>query len=151
MYKFGKITIICVGDLKDAWLKSAQNDFLKRLLPYGKITICETPEDRSPQKEAAKIHKQLSPNSYKIALDISGTPQSSESFAATLCKLATSGRSHLQFIIGGSAGLSPEILKSCHARLSLSPMTFTHRMARIILLEQIYRCCRILNNEPYHN
>jgi 23S rRNA (pseudouridine1915-N3)-methyltransferase len=143
MYRFGKISIICVGGLKEAYLRDAQEEFLKRLSPYGKLAVLEV-------KDEGKIAGRWAFGSYKIALSVDGARFSSEELASHLGKLAVDGHSHLEFIIGGSEGLPAEILKSCHLRLSLSPMTFTHQMARIILLEQLYRACRILNNEPYH-
>ncbi|MCL2235916.1 MAG: 23S rRNA (pseudouridine(1915)-N(3))-methyltransferase RlmH [Defluviitaleaceae bacterium] len=150
MYKFGKITIICVGNLKEDYLRQAQGEFVKRLTPYGKLNIIEVAQDDNPAKEAGRILQKLSPNSYKIAMAIGGKSPSSEEFAKDMSKLAVSGHSHLEFIIGGSVGLADEVLNICNLRLSLSNMTFTHQMARIILLEQVYRTCRILNNEPYH-
>jgi 23S rRNA (pseudouridine1915-N3)-methyltransferase len=150
MYKFGKISIICIGSLKEDYLRAAQAEFLKRLTPYGKLNIIELREENSIQKEAGHIQKALNPASYKIALSVDGKAQSSEQFAQNLGNLATDGHSHLEFIIGGSLGLDPAILKLCQITLSLSNMTFTHQFARIILLEQIYRACRILNNQPYH-
>ena len=142
-YRFGKASVVCVGGLKEAYLKAAQEEFLKRLGSYGKLIIIEV-------KDEASIAARLSKGSYKIALDVGGTAFSSEEMAAHLSKLAVEGHSNLEFIIGGSHGLLPETLKTCNLRLSMSNMTFTHQMVRIILLEQLYRACRILNNEPYH-
>ena len=150
MYKFGKITVVCVGGLKEDYLRSAQAEFVKRLTPYGKLNIVEVAGDDNPIKEAERILQKLSQASHKIAMAIGGKSPSSEGFAKDMGKLATHGHSHLEFIIGGSVGLSDDVLGVCNLRLSLSNMTFTHQMARIILLEQIYRACRILNNEPYH-
>jgi len=150
MYKFGKITLVCVGGLKEDYLRSAQAEFVKRLTPYGKLNIIEVAGDDNPTKEAGRILQKLSQASYKIAMTIGGKAPSSEGFAEDIGKLATHGHSHLEFIIGGSVGLSNDVLEVCNLRLSLSNMTFTHQMSRIILLEQIYRACRILNNEPYH-
>lgn len=143
MYKFGKITISCVGDLKESYLKEAQKEYLKRLTPYGRLDVAEISEN-------ADMRGRLLKNTFKIALDIGGESPSSEDFARKMGKWALNGHSHLEFLIGGHTGLCPEAAKLANARISLSPMTFTHQMARIILLEQIYRACRILNNEPYH-
>ena len=143
MYSFGKIDIVCVGNLKESYLREAQGEFLKRLKPYGKLNITEL-------KTNGQIIKTLSPQSYKIAMDVAGERLSSEGFADKLQKLAVDGWPHIELIIGDAHGLEEEILQACHGRISLSAMTFTHQMARVILLEQIYRCCRILNNEPYH-
>ncbi|MCL2353695.1 MAG: 23S rRNA (pseudouridine(1915)-N(3))-methyltransferase RlmH [Defluviitaleaceae bacterium] len=143
MYNFTKIDIICVGNLKEPYLRDAEAEFLKRLKPYGKLNITEL-------KSNDKILKIFSPHSFKIALDVQGEKVSSESLADKLKNLAVQGHSHIEFVIGDAHGLEDHILQACHGRISLSPLTFTHQMARIILLEQIYRCCRILNNEPYH-
>ena len=150
MYNFGKITIVCVGSLKEDYLRAAQAEFIKRLTPYGKLNIAEIPATDTPKDNAPKILKALSPTSYKIAMAIDGKKPSSEAFAGQLAELAVSGSSHIEFIIGGSDGLCDSILSACQAKLSMSNMTFTHQLARIILLEQIYRSCRILNNQPYH-
>jgi len=149
-YGFGKINILAVGNLKEDYLRAAQAEFAKRLNPYGKLLITEIAHQATMEKEAEKIEKGFSGSSYKIALDVAGKPLSSEGFAASLAGLATNGHSHIEFIIGGADGISPRILKACQKSISLSSMTFTHQMARILLLEQIYRACRILNNEPYH-
>jgi len=150
MYSFGKIGIICVGSLKEDYLRGAQAEFVKRLTPYGKLNIIEISQGVTAAEDAPKILKALSPNSHKIALAIEGKSPTSEAFARELSALASSGSSHLEFIIGGSTGLCPSVLAACNSRLSMSYMTFTHQLARIILLEQIYRACRILNNQPYH-
>lgn len=150
MYNFGKISIICVGGLKEDFLRGAQAEFVKRLTPYGKFVIIELPQGNTPPDDAPKILKALSNGSHKIAMAIDGKKFTSEGFAAHLEGLATSGCSHLEFIIGGSTGLCGSVLAVCNARISMSEMTFTHQLARIILLEQIYRACRILNNQPYH-
>jgi len=150
MYNFSKITLICIGSLKEDFLRAAQAEFVKRLTPYGKLSITEIAASDSPKSEAVKILKTLSPTSYKIAMAIDGKKPSSEGFAQQLADLAVFGSSHIEFIIGGSDGLCDSVLSVCNATLSMSNMTFTHQLARIILLEQIYRCCRILNNQPYH-
>ena len=143
MYKFGKLDIICVGILKEEYLRAAQAEYIKRLTPYGKLSIIEVSDD-------AKIIKHLQPAANKIALEIGGSAPSSEGFAAMLGSFAVSGHSHLQFIVGGADGLPAAISAATAHHLSLSNMTFTHQMARILLLEQVYRVCRILNNQPYH-
>ncbi|MCL2169058.1 MAG: 23S rRNA (pseudouridine(1915)-N(3))-methyltransferase RlmH [Defluviitaleaceae bacterium] len=150
MYKFGKISIICVGSLKEDFLRGAQAEFVKRLTPYGKLTITEIPASDTPAEDAPKILKALTPSSYKIALTLDGESPNSEQFAKNLENLGIKGNSHIEFIIGGSEGLDPSVLGGAQARLSISNMTFTHQLARIILLEQIYRAARILNNQPYH-
>ena len=157
-----KITIICVGKLKEEYLRAAEKEYTKRLSSYIKLTITEVPEEKAPEglsakekellleKESAKIEKAIGEGAYKIALAIDGTAISSEALAIRMSNLAVDGTSHMAFIIGGSLGLAPRLLNSCKMRLSLSQMTFPHQIARILLLEQIYRAHKIINNEPYH-
>ncbi|MCL2753027.1 MAG: 23S rRNA (pseudouridine(1915)-N(3))-methyltransferase RlmH [Defluviitaleaceae bacterium] len=143
-YKFGKIDILCVGSIKKSDLyHEAQAEYVKRLTPYGKLVIAEADDE-------LRLQKQMHPTAHKIALTIDGAALSSEEFAQNLAKLGINGKSHLQFIIGDADGLSRHIIAGCNAKISLSAMTFTHHMARILLLEQIYRSVRLLNNEPYH-
>ena len=146
-----KIDIACVGKLKEDYLRAACAEYLKRLAPYARLDIRET-QDGTIDKEAADLIKILAarPAAHKIALAIDGKATTSHGFAKTLENLAISGTSHIVFVIGGSNGFGDEVLRMCHARLSLSPLTFTHQMARVLLLEQIYRAYRIINNEPYH-
>jgi len=147
-----KIDIVCVGKLKEDYLRAAAAEYLKRLTPYARVNIRELPES-TIAKEAADICKILetaSPQSRKIALAIDGAAVSSQKFAHQLEKFAIDGISHFIFVIGGAEGLDDSVLAACHMRLSLSAMTFTHQMARVLLLEQIYRAHRIINNEPYH-
>jgi len=147
-----KIDIICVGKLKEDYLRAAATEYLKRLTPYARVNVRELPEG-TIAKEAADICKILEtagPQSRKIALAIDGTAVSSQKFAHQLENFAINGASHFIFVIGGAEGLGDSVLAACHMRLSLSAMTFTHQMARVLLLEQIYRAYRIINNEPYH-
>lgn len=144
-----KIDIICVGKLKEDYLTAAQKEYLKRLTPYGRFTVHEVSEG-TLEKEAAALEKILPSGAYKIAMAIKGASLSSERFAEKLRMLAVDGMPHAAFIIGGSDGLDERILKICDAHISLSAMTFTHQIARILLLEQVYRAFRIINNQPYH-
>lgn len=157
-----KITIISVGKLKEKYLTMAISEYEKRLSRYCKLNIIELPDEKAPEnmspaqelevknKEGAKIIKQLNTSSHVIALAIDGIQRSSEELADHIQKLGTSGISHLTFIIGGSLGLSEEVLGMCNEKLSFSKMTFPHQLMRVILLEQIYRSFRIINGEPYH-
>ena len=143
------ITIIGVGKIKEKYLKLGIDEFSKRL------TKC--PENLSEKdmlivkdKEGKKILSKIKNNSYVIALAIDGKNLSSEELADTMSKLAVRGNSHITFVIGGSLGLSDEVLKRADYKLSFSKMTFPHQLMRLILLEQVYRAFRINNNEPYH-
>ncbi len=156
------ITVIAVGKIKEIYYTDAVKEYAKRLGRYCRLHILEvadeqTPdgagqalEDRIRQKEGQRILKNLKEDSYVIALAIQGKKLSSEVFADKMEQLAISGRSHITFIIGGSLGLSPEVLKRADYLLSFSDMTFPHQLMRVILLEQVYRCYRIIHHEPYH-
>jgi 23S rRNA (pseudouridine1915-N3)-methyltransferase len=138
-----KIDIICIGKLREDYLRAAQAEYLKRLGPYAKLTVIEAADERG-------MEKALTGGAYPIALAIDGKALTSEELAHKLQNMAVDGRPHIAFLIGGADGLSPRILGLCPIKLSLSTMTFPHQLARIILLEQIYRTFRIINNEPYH-
>ncbi|MCS1352664.1 23S rRNA (pseudouridine(1915)-N(3))-methyltransferase RlmH [Mechercharimyces sp. CAU 1602] len=157
-----QIQLITVGKLKESYLKKAEAEYLKRLSAYSKTKVIEIAEEKLTeppheaviqhikQKEGERILKHLSPDTYHIALAIEGESLSSEKLARQLDKLSTYGNSRLNFIIGGSYGLSPEIKKVAHLKLSLSAMTFPHQLTRILLLEQIYRTFKINRGETYH-
>jgi 23S rRNA (pseudouridine1915-N3)-methyltransferase len=156
------ITIISVGKLKEKYLKLGIEEFAKRLSKYCKLDMIELDDEKCPEnlsekdmilvkeKEGKKILSKIKNNSYVIALAIDGKNLSSEELANTMSTLAVRGNSHLTFIIGGSLGLSDEVLSRADYKLSFSKMTFPHQMTKLILLEQIYRSYRINNNEPYH-
>ena len=156
------ISIIVVGKLKEKYLKAGIDEYLKRLSSYAKIEIVEIPDEKAPeelsaaemeqvkQKEGEKLLAKLSQDTYVIALAIDGKMKSSEELADSLDKLATYGKSKIAFVIGGSLGLSDEVLKRADEKLSFSKMTFPHQLMRLILLEQVYRAFRINRNEPYH-
>lgn len=156
------ITVISVGKLKEKYLKLGIEEFSKRLSKYCKLDMIELDDEKCPEnlsdkdmeivktKEGNKILSKIKNNSYVIALAIDGKNLSSEELADTISKLAVRGNSHITFIIGGSLGLSDEVLKRADYKLSFSKMTFPHQMMKLILLEQVYRSFRINNNEPYH-
>ncbi|CEN77182.1 rRNA large subunit methyltransferase [[Clostridium] sordellii] len=156
------ITIISVGKLKEKYLKLGIEEFSKRLSKYCKLDMIELDDEKCPEnlsdkdmeivknKEGQKILSKIKNNSYVIALAIDGKNLSSEELADTISKLAVRGISHITFIIGGSLGLSDEVLKRADYKLSFSKMTFPHQLMKLILLEQVYRSFRINNNEPYH-
>jgi 23S rRNA (pseudouridine1915-N3)-methyltransferase len=156
------ISIVTVGKLKEKYLKMGIDEYLKRLNAYAKVEVIEVADEKAPeelsesemnqvkQKEGERILAKISQDTYVIALAINGKMQSSEELADTLDKLATYGKSKIAFIIGGSLGLSEEVLKRANEQLSFSKMTFPHQLMKLILVEQIYRAYRINRGEPYH-
>ncbi|WP_028778237.1 23S rRNA (pseudouridine(1915)-N(3))-methyltransferase RlmH [Shimazuella kribbensis] len=151
-----QINIVAVGNIKEKFLKDACGEYLKRLQAYAKITIIEVEEENKgntttrQQKEGEKILKKIAKDSYTIILAIKGKSFSSEKFADKINQLAIYGNSHLTFIIGGSDGLSPEVMQKADLSLSFSEMTFPHQLMRVFLLEQIYRAYKIIRGEHYH-
>ncbi|MDI9477749.1 MAG: 23S rRNA (pseudouridine(1915)-N(3))-methyltransferase RlmH [Bacillota bacterium] len=157
-----EINIISVGRLKERYLQEGIDEFIKRLRPYSRINMIELADERIPanpslkeqeaikNKEGERVLSSLGERTYVIALDIKGKPMSSEGLARSIQDLQISGYSSISFVIGGALGLSTEVLKRADFRLSLSHMTFTHQMVRLILLEQVYRAFRIIRGEPYH-
>ncbi|MDR4950207.1 23S rRNA (pseudouridine(1915)-N(3))-methyltransferase RlmH [Neobacillus cucumis] len=156
------ISIITVGKLKEKYLRQGIEEYLKRLSAYAKVEVVEVADEKAPeelselemlqvkQKEGERILAKINQDTYVIALAIQGKLQSSEELANTLDKLATYGKSKIAFVIGGSLGLSEDVLKRSNEQLSFSRMTFPHQLMRLILIEQIYRAFRINRNEPYH-
>ena len=156
------ITIISVGKLKEKYLLEGTAEYAKRLLPYATLRLVEIADEPDPklsspaaidavlQKEAEKIRARLKKDTYLIALVIKGKQFSSENFAEKLRELALDGKSDLAFLIGGSHGLHPELIKAADLHLSFSAFTFPHQLMRLILVEQIYRAFKIIKNEPYH-
>ena len=156
------ITIICIGKLKERYWTEAVEEYSKRLGKYCTLLINELKEERirdNPSKteeiavkeaEGRSILRQIKPGTYVIALEIKGQELTSEKMAKKISNLALEGKSEIIFIIGGSLGLSEEVLNRADFRLSFSKMTFPHQMMRVILLEQIYRSFKIIKNEPYH-
>ena len=157
-----RINIVCVGKIKEKYLKLVIDEFKKRLSKYCKLEIIELEDEKAPEnlsdkemlmikeKEGKKILSKIKDNSYVIALAIDGKNLSSEELAETINKLGVRGISNITFVIGGSLGLSDEFLSRADYKLSFSKMTFQHQLMRLILLEQVYRAYRINNGEPYH-
>lgn len=157
-----KITILCVGKVKEKFYRMAIDEYVKRLGRYCKLEIIEVADEKTPDnaseheeslikdKEGERILKNIRREATVIALAIEGKMLSSEQLAGKISQLAISGESHIQFIIGGSLGLSEKVLKEVDLLLSFSKMTFPHQLMRVILLEQIYRSYRIIQGEPYH-
>jgi len=152
-----RIDLICVGRLKERHWRDAAGEYLKRLTPYARVRVVEIPdrdvsanEERALAAEAADALRAVPEGAVTVALDICGMACSSQAFASWLDDLAGSGRSHVSFVIGGAAGLHRDVCESADERLSLGPMTLPHQMARVVLLEQLYRAFRINRGEPYH-
>ena len=142
------IKIICIGKLKETYLKDGVSDYLNRISKYHKINIIELP-DSNIQEEEKLILNQLNNKDYLIAMCIEGESISSPELANKLDKIFITNP-NVTFIIGGSDGLSDHIKNICHAKISFSKLTYPHGLFRLILLEQIYRSFKILNNETYH-
>ncbi len=152
------ISIIAVGKIKEKSLKSLIDEYVKRISGYTKIEIIEVndePNDKLEQEkvlsiEAQRILKQIKKDSYVILLSLKGKQSDSLEFASMLEKINTYNSSHITFVIGGSLGVSDEVEKRADYLLNLSKLTFPHNLARLIILEQIYRAFKINNNETYH-
>ena len=154
--------VICIGKLKDAYLRDGVAEFVKRMRTYGGITITELNESKIGDKpsdadrkqvvieEGERLLKNVPKNAYTVLLDVYGKTMSSEDLAKTVAKLEVDGVSDMAFIVGGAFGVSDELRRSVNYKLSFSPMTFTHQMVRLLLVEQIYRASKINRNEPYH-
>lgn len=157
-----KITVAAVGKIKEKFFAMAVDEYLKRLSRYCKIDIAEVADEKTPEqasqretelikkKEGDRLLSCITESDYVIALDIGGDCPDSVQLSKKLEKLGVDGKSHIVFVIGGSLGLDGRILDRADYRLSFSAMTFPHQLMRVILLEQVYRAYRIMNNEPYH-
>lgn len=155
------IQIICIGKLKETYLKSAIDEYRKRLSRYCKLDILELPDERIPEKvniklmdeikakECCNILSHIKKDSYVIALDLKGNQHTSEEFSSEIQKLSMVS-SHITFIIGGSLGLTNDLLNQCHQKICFSKMTFPHQLIRVFLLEQLFRAFKIANGETYH-
>lgn len=157
-----RITIVCVGKIKEKYFTDAIKEYGKRLSRYCKLEIREVEDEKTPdgasdtviqkikETEGERMEKLIPENAYVIALAIEGRKLSSEKLADKISTLAVNGESHLIFLIGGSLGMSSRLLNKADYLLSFSDMTFPHQLMRVILLEQIYRSYRIIHGEPYH-
>jgi len=158
-----RITLACVGKIKEKYLTAGIEEFSKRLTPFCKLeTIAineeKMPEDPTPatkqqvlEKETQRLMAIIPENSYVILLDVIGKQLSSPELAAKIDALALSGNSHLTFVIGGAFGYADALRKRADFAISFSKMTFTHQMIRLLLVEQIYRAFKISRGERYHN
>ncbi len=157
-----KLTICCVGKLKERFQKEAVEEYLKRLSKYFNCNIEEINDLKIPEKATLKeeetiikkegqmLLEKIPEESFVVALDVKGQMLNSLEFASLLDKTFCKGYNHLCFVIGGSLGISNEVLSRANFKLSLSKMVFTHLMVREIILEQIYRAMKILHHEKYH-
>lgn len=157
-----KIRILCVGKIKEKFMREALGEYSKRLSRYIKLEITEVVDEKTPdsasekeenqirEKEAERLLKQIRQEDYVIALAIDGKMYDSMAFSKKLDRFGVLGRGSVVFVIGGSLGLGEQVLERADESISFSKMTFPHQLMRVILLEQIYRGYRILRNEPYH-
>lgn len=156
------IRILSVGKIKEKYLRDGIAEYAKRLGRYCKLSFSQVNDEKTPdgasqaqeeairKTEGERLLKQIKDNDYVIALALDGKMMDSPTLAVHLEKLAVQGNSTIDFVIGGSLGLSDEVLRRADEKLCFSPMTFPHQLMQIILLEQIYRSYRIINHEPYH-
>lgn len=157
-----KITCVVVGKIKEKYFTDAIKEYSKRLGRYCKLEIVELADEKTPDgakrgrgaghpgKEGERILKTLKDDAYVIALAIEGKMLDSVELSRKIESLGISGTSHIAFVIGGSLGLAPAVMKRADYALSFSRMTFPHQLMRVVLLEQLYRSYRIMKNEPYH-
>ncbi|MBR1425532.1 23S rRNA (pseudouridine(1915)-N(3))-methyltransferase RlmH [bacterium] len=154
-----KIKIIALGKIKEKFLKSGIDEFLKRLTPYSPVSIVEIPpieikdislKDKTLLAEGLKILANIKPTDYVITMEIKGKEFSSEEFAQKIEELTNSGTQELVFVIGSSYGIGKNVSDRANLKMSMSKMTFLHEFARLLLVEQIYRAFKIIKNETYH-
>lgn len=156
------IRLICVGKIKEKYLMQGISEYAKRLSRYAKVEMIEVEDEKAPEslspaqtqlvreKEGLRLGRHIRGDAVKIVLAIEGQSYSSEEFSNTLQQYGLSGKSRIDFIIGGSLGLDEDIIKHADLLLSFSQFTFPHQLMRLILLEQIYRAFKIAKGEPYH-
>ncbi|MGM0170225.1 ribosomal RNA large subunit methyltransferase H [Enterococcus sp. AZ140] len=156
------IKIISVGKLKEKYLIQGINEYVKRLKAYGKIELIEVPDEKAPEnlseaqmrqvkeKEGERILGKIKDHEFVYALAIQGENPTSEAFAKQIDQLGIQGKSQLVFVIGGSLGLSDDVMQRSNAQISFGKMTYPHQLMRLILVEQIYRAFRINTGAPYH-
>ena len=157
-----KITVLCVGKVKEKFYRDAIDEFSKRLSRYCKLDILEVADEKTTEeasdteirlvkeKEGERLLKNIKDDGYVICLCIDGKQLDSEELSEKIENLGIQGTSHIYLVIGGSLGLSDQVIKRADFKLSFSKMTFPHQLMRVILLEQVYRSYRIINGEPYH-
>lgn len=156
------IRILSVGKIKESFIEAGIEEYVKRLSKFCKLTLISVKDEKIPEKaslkevekskviEGKRLLDYMDLNSYCIVLDLKGKQGSSEDLAEKLNALGLNGKNRLTFVIGGSCGLSEEVLSQANERMSFSKMTFPHQLMKLILLEQLYRGFKINHNEPYH-
>lgn len=156
------IKVITVGKVKEKYLMQGVSEYVKRLSAYAKIQLIEVADEKAPEnlsdaqmrqikeKEGERILAKIKEQEFVFALAIEGNNPSSEAFAEKINQLGITGKSQLVFVIGGSLGLSDQVLKRSNTQISFGKMTFPHQLMKLILVEQIYRAFRIIKGEPYH-
>ncbi len=156
------VKILCVGKIKEKFYRDAIDEYLKRLSKYASVTVVEVADEKTSEnasdteidivkeKEGERLLKHINERDFVIALAILGKQMDSVAFSKYIEDLGISGKSTIDFVIGGSLGLSDTVLKRSDFQISFSKMTFPHQLMRVVLLEQIYRGMRIMKNEPYH-
>ena len=157
-----EIRILTVGKIKEKYLNDGIAEYAKRLSRYCRLTFCQVADEKTPdgaseaeelairEKEGERILKALKDDAYVIALAIEGKMLDSVELSRKIESLGIGGTSHIAFVIGGSLGLAPAVMKRADYALSFSRMTFPHQLMRVVLLEQLYRSYRIIKHEPYH-
>ncbi|MBN2248430.1 MAG: 23S rRNA (pseudouridine(1915)-N(3))-methyltransferase RlmH [Coriobacteriia bacterium] len=152
-----QLDLVCVGRLKERYWRDAAAEYLKRLGPYARVTVTEiadrdvtADESRALAAESADVLRAIPSSAHVVVLDVEAPARTSEGLAAWLDSLALGGRSRIALVIGGAAGLHPDVRARADERLSLGPLTLPHQLARVVLLEQLYRAFRISRGEPYH-
>lgn len=157
-----KFTFLTIGKIKEKWMRQGIDEYLKRLSPIAKVEILSPDEEKMPEnpspalkekvmeKEGEKLLKYLKDEDFLILLDLKGKPVTSEELAHIIRQKMVSGTSHFFFMIGGPYSNGENIRKRANLKISISAMTFTHQMARLILAEQVYRAMKIIRHEPYH-
>ena len=156
------VNIICVGKIKESFFRDAIEEYSKRLNSYCSLNIIELKDEKIPnnpsekdnqiikEKEGSNILSHIKKDTYIICLDLKGKQYTSEEFSQKINNISNNISSSITFIIGGSLGISQNVLKKSNESISFSKMTFPHQLFRVILLEQIYRAFKIMNNETYH-
>lgn len=157
-----KFTFLTIGKIKEKWMRQGIDEYLKRLSPIAKVEVLSPDEEKMPEnpspalkekvmeKEGEKLLKYLKDEDFLILLDLKGKPVTSEELAHIIRQKMVSGTSHFFFMIGGPYGNGENIRKRANLKISISALTFTHQMARLILAEQVYRAMKIIRHEPYH-
>lgn len=156
------VTVICVGKLREKYFADAADEYLKRLKRIMPVSVIELPDEPEPaqpsdklneavmKREGERILQKIGPQDHVIAMCIDGRQYESTELARKMSDLFTQGKSHVTFLIGGSLGLHPDVLKRANERMSMSKMTFPHQLARVMLLEQLFRAAKINAGERYH-